>query len=270
MTEKVSTVYESVAEFLTLKGFDLVGALLILGAGLLISRWVATLLRRWLSTREIEPPIRALLVKALSITLFAITALIALQTIGVQIMPLIAGAGIAGVGLGLAMQGVLSNIVAGFVIIFTKPYRVGEYIELLGVEGQVEEIELSTTVLLHPDRSRVVIPNRKVVGEILHNFGTIRQLNLTVGVAYRSDLNRTLEAVREVLRNNERVLKEPAPVIGITTLGDSSVNVSARPWVAIKDFGAARAEIYQGLLEKFRAENIEIPFPQREVRMLET
>jgi small conductance mechanosensitive channel len=103
-------------------------------------------------------------------------------------LPLIAGLGVAGAGIALAMQGVLSNVVAGLTIIFTKPYRVGEYIAVAGVEGQVSTISLFSTTLLHPDHSRVVVPNRKVVGEILQNFGKIRQAQVTVGIAYESDL----------------------------------------------------------------------------------
>src|ERR1051326_8687296 len=109
------------------------------------------------------------------------------------------------------MQGVLSNLFAGLMIIFTKPFRVGQYVELLGVQGQVEMIELFSTKLLHGDRSRVVIPNRKIIGEILHNFGAVRQLELNVGVAYDTNLQEAMAVVREILRNNPRVLKEPEP-----------------------------------------------------------
>ena len=109
-------------------------------------------------------------------------------------------------GVGPALQGVLSNVVAGLSIIFTKPYRVGEHISLLGVHGDVAKIDIFTSTLLHPDHSRIVIPNRKVVGEILHNFGTIRQLNLSIGVSYRTDINRTLDMLRSLVRRLPLVL----------------------------------------------------------------
>src|SRR5216117_2052295 len=123
-----------------------------------------------------------LIVRVVKILVLAFTLLIVLDQLKVQITPLIAGIGIAGVGIGIALQGVLSNVMAGLTIIFTKPYRVGEYIEIAGTYGQVEMIDIFSTKLVHADRSRVVIPNRKIVGEILHNYGTIRQLNLSVGV----------------------------------------------------------------------------------------
>ena len=166
------------------------------------------------------------------------------------------------------MQGMLGNLVAGLTIIFTKPYRVGEYIELLGVYGQVTDIELLSTKLVHTDRSIVTVPNRKIIGEILHNYGTVRQLGLSVGVAYGADLARALSAVNDILRENPRVLKDPAPVVGISTLGKSSINISVQPWVNVSDYGPAQLELYQAIVERFRARQIDIPFPQSEVRLL--
>ena len=193
---------------------------------------------------------------------------VALGTAGMDVTALIAGVGVAGVGIGLAMQGILSNLMAGLTIIFTKPFRFGEYIEIAGVQGQVTSIELFSTTLLHADHSQVIIPNRKIVGEILHNYGHIRQLDLSVGVAYNTNISGALVIVRGVLTRNARVLKEPAPVVGVTMLADSSINIAIKPWTAVGDYGPAQAEIYQAIVEQFRANNIEIPFPQREVRML--
>jgi small conductance mechanosensitive channel len=183
---------------------------------------------------------------------------------------MVAGIGVAGVGIGLAMQHVLSNLVAGLNIIFTKPFRVGEYVELAGEAGQVTTVQLFTTTLIHTDRSRIVIPNRKIVGEILHNYGTIRQLDLAVGVAYTTTINDALAVVREILGASPRVLKDPAPVVGVALLGDSSVTLAVKPWVSLNDFISAGQEINQAILERFRARQIEIPFPQREIRLLNT
>jgi small conductance mechanosensitive channel len=194
--------------------------------------------------------------------------LLALQNAGVQILPLIAGLGIAGAGIALAMQGVLGNLVAGLTIIFTKPFRVGEYVSMAGVEGRVEAIELFSTMLSHPDKSRVVVPNRKIVGEILHNYGQIRQLDLTVGVAYATDLNRALAAVKDVLQASPLVLKEPVEVVGVTALADSSITIAVKPWVQVPDYGPACAAINKAIVEQFREAKIEIPFPQREIRIL--
>jgi len=206
-------------------------------------------------------------VRAVKLLIFALAVVLALDKFGVQIAPIIALVGVAGVGLGLAMQGMLGNMVAGLTIIFTKPYRVGEYIELLGVYGQVTDIELLSTKLMHGDRSVVTVPNRKIIGEILHNYGTVRQLGLDVGVAYDTDLARALSTVADILQGNPRVLKDPAPVIGISTLGESAIKISVQPWVAVGDYGPAQLELYQTIVEQFRTKHIDIPFPQSEVRL---
>jgi small conductance mechanosensitive channel len=198
----------------------------------------------------------------------ALFLVIALQNLGVELLPLIAGLGVAGAGIALAMQGILSNLAAGLTIIFTRPFRVGEYIAITGVEGQVREINLFNTTLGHSDLSKVVIPNRKIVGEILHNHGRIRQLRVSVGVAYDTDISAALACVAESLRSNPLVLQDPAPQIQVSTLADSSVNIAVQPWVSTADYGQAIGEVNQAVLAAFRARGIVIPYPQREVRML--
>jgi small conductance mechanosensitive channel len=261
-------IRREVLQFLTAYGFKIIGAAIILGAGAFVARWVGKVADDFFTKKQVEPPIRMLGVRVLRLLVFALAAVLAADKCGVPIAPMIAGIGVAGVGIGLALQGVLSNLVAGLLIIFTKPFRVGEYIELVGVEGQVTTIALFATTLLHSDRSRVVIPNRKIVGEILHNYGTIRQLSLSVGVSYDTNITETLTVIREILDKNPRVLKEPAAGVGVTALGDSCVNIAIAPWVSVTDFGPAGGELNKAILEEFRAKGIEMPFPQREIRLL--
>jgi small conductance mechanosensitive channel len=261
-------VQETIINFFVEYGFQLVGALIILLVGALVARWIGSAANGWLERKAMEPPLRKLIVRGIKLLLLGFTVVIALDKCGVPITTLVAGIGVAGVGIGLALQGVLANLVAGLTIIFTKPFRVGEYIELLGVQGLVTDIELFSTTLVHADRSRVVIPNRKIVGEILHNYGTIRQLDVTVNVAYKTDTNESIEVVRDILKQNPRALKDPSPVVGISGLGESGITLSVRPWVAAPDYGPASAEIYEAIVEQFRAKEIAIPLPQREVRLV--
>lgn len=251
-------------------GFQVLGAAIVFAAGMLVARWVGRLTQQWLDRQDMEPPVRMLLVKAVQIVILLFTAMAALGQLGVQIAPLLAGIGVAGLGVGLALQGVLSNVVAGLSIIFTKPYRVGEHISILGVQGDVIAIGIFSTTLLHPDRSRVVIPNRKIVGEILHNFGTIRQLDMQVGVAYRTNVTEVLALVREILAQNPGVLTDPAPLVGISELGDSSITISIKPWTSVVNFTRVQGELNQTIIERFRTAHIEIPFPQQEVHLLST
>ena len=266
--DKAKQFMDLLIDFLKAYGGRVFAAILIMVIGVVVGRWLGKMLARTLEKKQLEPPVRMLIIRIIKLIILAFAMVIAVQNLGVEIMPLVAGIGVAGVGVGLAMQGVLSNIVAGLTIIFTKPFRVGEYIEMLGVNGQVDTIELFSTTLIHPDRSRVIIPNRKIVGEILHNYGTIRQLDLYVGVAYDTNLTDTFAIIRQVLKDNSRVLKELAPGVGVSMLADSSIHIAIKPWVPASDYGAAQAEINLAVIEKFRAHGIEIPFPQREIRLL--
>jgi small conductance mechanosensitive channel len=243
-------------------------ATVILVAGYLAARWIGGAVGRWLDRFEFEPPVRQLMLSFTRVLIFGLFAIMALQNLGVELVPLLAGLGVAGAGIALAMQGVLGNLVAGMTIILTRPFRVGEYISIAREEGEVVEIRLASTTLSHADRSRVVIPNRRIVGEILHNYGQMRQLQVRVGVAYDADLKQAFKAIREVLDSSARVLKDPAPVLGVSSFDDSSIIIGVGPWANLSDCGPAGDEIYRAILEAFRQRGIVIPFPQREVRML--
>ena len=229
MPTSMLSAKEVTTDLLIRYGFQLLGAVVVLVAGALLARWVGNATGKWLETRRMEPPVRTLIVRVVRVVVMVFTLVVALDKFGFQIAPLVAGIGVAGLGIGIALQGVLSNVVAGLSIIFTKPFRVGEYIALLGVQGEVSLIELFSTTLVHPDRSRVVIPNRKVVGEILHNYGAVRQLALSVQVGYGSDLGQVLETAREVVAGNARVLRDLPPVIGVGGLGGRGLTVNVRP-----------------------------------------
>lgn len=249
-------------------GPRLLAAVAILALGFVVARWVGRWLERGLSHIELEPPVRLLLMRIGRVLVMLLFVVMALQNLGVELLPLIAGVGIAGAGIALALQGVLSNVAAGLSIIFTKPFRVGEYISIAGEEGRVETITLFSTTLSHTDRSLIVIPNRKIAGEILHNFGRMRQLDISVGVAYDTDISAALATIDSVLKENARVLEDPRPVLQTERLGDWAVQIGVRPWVAVADAGPATGEITQALLAALRTQRIEIPVPQQEVRMI--
>lgn len=267
---QISNLKTTLIDMAVRYGPHVLTALLILFAGIIASRWVSRWMLRALHRLELEQPVRLLLARVAWAVCFVLFVIMALQNLGVELLPLIAGLGVAGAGIALATQGVLSNVVAGLSIIFSKPFRVGEYIAIAGVEGTVEGITLFSTTLAHVDRSKVIVPNRKIVGEILHNYGRIRQLDVTVGVAYDTDLKLPLQVIQEVLADNPRILKDPQPVIQPVQLADSSVSIAVRPWAPVAEQGAATGEVYAALLEAFRSRGISIPFPQREVRMLDT
>jgi small conductance mechanosensitive channel len=267
--ETIEQIRSTVIDLALRFGPKLLTALIILVIGYLVSRQLSRWLERGLLHIDMEPPVRSLLIRIARVLIALLFVIMALQNLGVELLPLVAGLGVAGAGIALATQGLLSNLFAGFTIILTKPFRVGEYIGIVGEEGTVETITLFQTTLTHPDRSRVVIPNRKIVGEILHNYGKIRQLDITVGVAYDTELNQALKVIQEVLQANASVLRDIAPVIGVRLLADSSVNIAVKPWVGVQDYGPAGGEINKSILEAFREHGIVIPYPQREVRLFQ-
>jgi small conductance mechanosensitive channel len=249
-------------------GPKLLTAIIILTVGVFAGGWVARATGRALHRLDLEPPVRLLLTRVARLIVLLLFIMMALQNLGVELLPLIAGLGVAGAGIALATQGVLSNIVAGLTIIFTKPYRVGEYIAIVGVEGQVNAITLFNTAITHADRSVVIVPNRKVVGEILHNYGRIRQCSIVVSIAYDSDLSLALGVIRDLVQANVKVLSDPAPVIQIGALGDSAIQITIKPWVGTADYGATEGELYLALVPELRRRGIVLPFPQHEVRLL--
>src|SRR5712692_6300606 len=243
-------------------GFEVLGAFAILAAGFMIARWLGGLTERRMARSGVDVPIRKLTVRALKLVVLLLSVVVALDKFGFQIAPLVAG-------IGLALQGLLTNLVAGLTIILTKPFRIGEYIEVTGVSGNVSSIELFSTTLVHADFSRVIIPNRKIAGEILHNHGSMRQVTLTVGIPHSGDLPVALGTVRAVLAANPGVLTDPAPLVGVGEVTDVAIKIRIQPWIGAADAGGIELRLYEELIEAFRKRGIATPLPRHEVRMID-
>jgi small conductance mechanosensitive channel len=234
----------------------------IIFVGFFAARWVGRMLELGLVKFNLERPVQQLLVRIVRIFVVALFVVMALQNMGVQLLPLLAGVGVAGAGIALGMQGMLSNILAGLTIIFSRPFHIGEYISIGSEEGVVQSISIFNTVLSHWDRSHIVIPNRKIVGEILHNYGNIRQLDILVGVEYGTDLDQALAAVNDILRDSPHTLKEPAPIVAVNVLKNGVIGIAVKPWVNIPDYVAANGELPREIVKAFQRLNIVIPFPR--------
>jgi small conductance mechanosensitive channel len=243
-------------------------AIALLTIGFFVGRWVGRGVARTLGRFDVDLAVTNLIVRVVHALVLLMFGVLALQNLGVELLPLVAGLGVAGAGIALAVQGVLGNLAAGLTIVFTRPFRVGEYVGIVGVEGKVEEVSLFSTTLGHPDRSRIVIPNRKIVGEILHNYGAIRQVDVRVQVAYDTDLGTAHRAVQEVLAGNPRVKRDPTPLVQVANLADSGVELAVRAWVDVPDYQRTGSELRETLLAAFRTRGIGIPFPTREVRLV--
>lgn len=245
-------------------------ALLILVAGYVAGRWTARFVTRAVGRFHLDPPVRTLLARVVHLLVLGLFLIVALQNLGIELLPLIAGLGVAGAGIALAMQGVLSNVAAGLTIIFTRPFRVGEYISIVDKEGEVLDVSLFNTTLGHADRSKVVIPNRKIAGEILHNYGRVRQLTLEIAIAYDADVRAALAAMQGVLEASAKVLKDPAAGTGVARFTETGVVLAAWPWVAATDYVDTPGELNQAILEALHARRIAIAVPQREIRSIAT
>lgn len=271
MTNQFTVLDQAQSTFVDLAikfGPKLVVALLILTAGFYVGRWIGAVFARWLSKLNLDPPVRTLLVRIVRVAVLAVFMIMALQNLGIDLLPLIAGLGVAGAGVALAMQGVLSNLAAGLTIIFTRPFRVGDYVSVVGVEGEVEEIDLFSTRLSHTDRSIVVVPNRKIVGEILHNYGRILQLDISIAITRTEDIEPTLAVIDKVLNDNPRILKDPAPVVGVKSLGDTSIGICVNPWVSGDDYVAAGGEVKLAIVEQIHAAGVVYPLVERQIRLV--
>lgn len=271
MNEQFTTVEQiktTVVDLAIKFGPKLFAAILILFAGALIARWIGKLVMHTLRHIDMEPPVRVLLLRVARVLVFGLFTIMALQNLGIELLPLIAGLGVAGAGMALALQGVLSNAAAGLTIIFTKPFRVGEYISIIGEEGRVETITLFNTTLSHPDLSFVVVPNRKIAGEVLHNYGKLRQVDVTVMVAFGTNLEEALLTAQQVVAANPRVLKEPKPLVRAGTALGTTIRIEVKPWVPVTEYATAGGEIAEALVAAFQQRGIFMPIEKHEVRLI--
>lgn len=257
-----------VTDLLVRYSFQVLAALAIFVAGVLCARMAGRVVERWLQRTPIEAHLQRLIVQAAKALVLVFTVILALDKFGIQVTALVAGISVAGVAAGFAVQSVLGNVAAGVSIMFSRHFRIGDYIEIGSLRGQVEAIDLSMTVLRTLEDARVIIPNRKIVGEIIHNYTGERRVPLSVEVAYGSDLEKVLAAIREILQASPLVLKKPAPEVGIVALGESGITLALRPWCRAEDYWRVQYEVYRAVLERFRTQGIDIPYPVRAIRML--
>lgn len=250
-------------------GIDIIAALAIF----IIGRWVANLItggvRRLMERANIDATLVKFLSNILRILLLIFVILAAIGQLGIQTTSLIAVLGAAGLAIGLALQGSLSNFAAGVLVIIFRPYKVGDYIEGGGVAGTVDEVQIFNTVLKTPDNIRIIVPNAQITGGIITNYSAheTRRVDFTFGIGYGDDIDKAKKIIEDVLTSDERVLEDPAPQIVVAELADSSVNIFARPWVKSADYWGLKFDVTETVKKRFDAEDISIPFPQRDVHV---
>jgi small conductance mechanosensitive channel len=250
-------------------GVNILSALLILIIGNLVVKGLANSLAAVMRKRQMDNAVVEFIHGLVRYLLFIIVLIAALSRIGVQTASVIAILGAAGLAVGLALQGSLANFAAGVLIVTFRPFKSGDYVELAGVAGSVESIQIFSTVLTTPDNKMVVVPNGSVISSPITNYSkhATRRIDYTIGVSYNADLKKTKAILTEVVTNHPLVMKDPAPTIGVMTLADSSVNFVVRPWVKASDYWSVYYELLQSMKEALDEHNIEIPFPQMSVHI---
>ncbi|MEM9622164.1 MAG: mechanosensitive ion channel family protein [Pseudomonadota bacterium] len=264
----ITQIYQVALDYLVGYSFQLFGAVLVIIAGLIVGRWVSRLLLRILERRNVDVTLRQFIASTVRLLVLVMFGIIALSQLGISITPMIAAIGGAAVGLSLALQGPVSNYGAGLMIILTRMYRVGDTISTQGCAGQVEEITLAATQLRAEDGELITIPNKHIVGEIHTNSESNRIVEGVIGIAYAEDPNKAINLIRGVLNSHEDVVKTTPPEVGITSFGDSSVNIEYRYWTPTGGYFHTVHQVNLEVFSTFKEHNVSIPFPQREVRML--
>lgn len=238
---------------------------------LLVGRWIAgtisRLVNKTLQARGVDIAVSQFAGSLSYAVIFAFTIVAALSHIGVQTASMIAALGAAGLAIGLALQGSLSNFAAGILIIIFKPCRVGDYVDAGGVSGTVQDISLLATCLLTPDNKRIMVPNAGIMSGPITNYSAMptRRVDLVIGISYDADIAQAKTAIEEILNSDERVLKDPAYTVAVVALADSSVNLVVRPWVEKANYWPVYFELTEGIKNKLDSIGVGIPYPQMDV-----
>ena len=244
-------------------------AIVILFAASIVTRILASIMRKGMQKRQVDNAVISFLTAIVKSLIFIAALMVALNQIGVETTSFIAILGAAGLAIGLALQGSLSNIASGVLLIMFRPIRSGEYVEAAGTAGTVEEINIFQTILKTPDRKVVYLSNSQVIGSAITNYNRepIRRIDLVIGVSYSANLQKTKKVLMEVLKNDERILQDPEPVVTVTALNSSSVDFNVRPWTKTEDHWPTRWDLLEKIKDRLDEEGIGIPFPQMDVHI---
>jgi small conductance mechanosensitive channel len=258
----------TVIEFCVNYSFQVVGALLVLIAGGIVANWASAVLFKIFQKKKLDITLSKFLVTGLRIVIMGFALLIALGKFGITIAPFVAALGAIAFGSTIAFQGPLSNYGAGLSIVIGRPFVVGDTITVAGVSGVVQEVKLASTILVCEDGVKITIPNKEVVGQIVHNSGKNKVVEGLVGISYDSDSEQAIRVIGQVLGQFKEIAQDPPPQIGIQEFGDSSIDIAFRYWVpTVKYFHISHA-VNLAVYKALQAANIQIPFPQREVHLI--
>ena len=263
--EAINPYIDQVGLFL----FNLVVALLIFVIGRRVALFLRGLLERALEQRGVDKTLISFLKNVIYYALLTAVCLAAINRLGINTTSFLAVLGAAGLAVGLALKDSLSNFSAGIMLILFRPFKVGDYVTAGGVSGTIKDISIFNTEMSTPDNQKVIVPNSSIMGNVITNVTAhpTRRLDLLFGISYSDDMSKAKEIIGEIIAEDSRILPDPAPVIAVSELADSSVNIVARPWVKTEDYWNIRFELLEKIKNAFDASGITIPFPQRDINV---
>jgi|TARA_B100000745_G_scaffold254222_1_gene176631 small conductance mechanosensitive channel len=267
--EQLQGLYQVAINFMVTYSFQLVGALFIFLLGLWLANKAGRWLTRLLKHRKIDITLSQFLGNSIRVAIIIGVVIICLGKVGISITPFVAAIGAASLGAGLAFQGLLSNYAAGFAIILSRPFSVGNTITVQDHTGVVKEIHLAYTIITNEEEEDITIPNKYLIGDVLMNSYEYKLVDSSVGVAYATDMNQAIALIHATLVEVEGVSTEKSPQVGIDEFGDSSVNLGMRYWVPTQTYFETKYQANLAVFQALQKAGITIPFPQREVRLLD-
>jgi len=266
--QSIQKLIDTLIEFSVSYSFQIVGAIIILIGGVIVGKWLGRLVGRICERQKMDITLAKFIASLTKTIIIIFATIIALSKFGITIAPFIAAIGAAAFGATYAIQGPLSNYGAGLAIIIGRSFKVGDTINVAKVHGIVEEIRLAHTTLITEDGIKIVIPNKHIVGEILENSFDYRIVEQEVGISYSVDPEFAVKVIRETLENNPKITNEPVPQVGIEKFDESSINIGYRFWVKTDSFVSMTYSVNMDVYKALKANNITIPFPQREIKII--
>jgi small conductance mechanosensitive channel len=253
-------------------GIDLALAIAIFFVGKIIVGFIVRGIGKTMQKNGVEKTLETFVCNLVSMALLIVVVIAAIGQVGIQTTSFIAIFGAAGLAVGLALQGSLSNFASGVLIVLFRPYKVGDFIEAAGIAGAVEQVQILTTILKTGDNKQVIVPNSQIMDSIITNYSAndTRRVDMVVGVSYEDDLDKVRKTLEEIIAADDRVLADPAPKIAVSELADSSVNFIVRPWCASADYWGVMWDMTETIKKRFDKEGISFPFPQQDVHLYKT
>jgi len=265
LDEAVTFLKTSALEF----GINLVTAIAIFFVGRIFVRLTTRGIRMVMESQDVDKTLVSFVSNLVNMILLVVVVIAAVDALGVQTTSFIAIIGAAGLAVGLALQGSLSNFASGVLIIIFRPYKVGDWIEGAGISGGVEDVQILTTILKTGDNKQIIVPNSQIMGGIITNYSAkdTRRIDMVVGVSYDDDLDKVRSTLEELVAAEDRILKEPVHTIAVSELADSSVNFVVRPWVNTSDYWGVKFDLTEAIKKRFDKDGISFPFPQQDVHL---